>query len=53
MLVDGLATSMMVMGKSGLDLVEQLPSCEAFTVTKSANTMKTIGCGEMGTWVSD
>jgi len=45
MLADGLATSVMVMGESGLDLIERMPHCEAFTVTKSAKIMKTTGFG--------
>lgn len=48
MLADGLATAVMVMGK--LDLVEKLPRCEAFAVTKKAKIIKTTGFGEMGGW---
>ncbi|MCP4140141.1 MAG: FAD:protein FMN transferase [Chloroflexi bacterium] len=47
MLADGLATSVMVMGKSGLDLIEQIPNCEAFAVTKKATVLKTSGFKEI------
>ena len=45
MLADGLATAVMVMGK--LDLVEKLPHCEAFAVTKNADVLKTSGFKEI------
>ena len=43
MLADGLATSVMVMGDAGLDMIEQMPRCEAFAVTKNARILKTSG----------
>ncbi|MCP4141246.1 MAG: FAD:protein FMN transferase [Chloroflexi bacterium] len=45
MLADGLATAAMVMGK--LDLVEKLPHCEAFAITKNADVLKTSGFKEI------
>ena len=47
MLADGLATSVMVMGEAGLDLIEKLPHCEAFAVTKKADVQKTSGFKEI------
>jgi len=46
MLADGLATSVMVMGESGLDLIEKMPRCEVFAVTKNALVLKTSGFRE-------
>ena len=46
MLADGLATSVMVMGQAGLDLIEEIPHCEAFAVTKNAFVLKTSGFRE-------
>ena len=46
MLADGLATSVMVMGQAGLDLIEEIPHCEAFAVTKNALVLKTSGFRE-------
>ena len=43
MLADGLATSVMVMGKSGLDLIEQMAGYEAIAVTKHAEILRTSG----------
>lgn len=47
MLADGLATSLMVMGKTGLNLIEKMPHCEAFAVTKNALVLKTSGFSEL------
>ena len=46
MLADGLATAVMVMGKAGLDLIEQMSDCEAFAVTKNTRVLKTSGFRE-------
>jgi len=43
MLADGLATAMMVLGREGLVLVEDLADCEAYAVTKEAQIIKTSG----------
>lgn len=44
MMADGLATALMVMGfKDGLSLINNLPSYEAFFVTKTLNTTQSIG----------
>jgi thiamine biosynthesis lipoprotein len=45
-LADGLATSIMVMGKEGLKLIENLPACEAYAVTKDSAVLKTTGFSE-------
>lgn len=45
-LADGLATAIMVMGKAGLQLIERLSGCEAYTVTKDAIVFKTSGIRE-------
>lgn len=50
MMADGLATSVMVMGESGLDLIEQMHQCETYAVTKDAEVLKTTGLGEKGIW---
>jgi FAD:protein FMN transferase len=42
-LADGLATGVMVMGQAGLHLVESLPACEAYLVTKDLTILKTPG----------
>jgi thiamine biosynthesis lipoprotein len=42
-LADALATTVMVMGKSGLELIEQLDGCEAFALTKGLSELKTSG----------
>jgi thiamine biosynthesis lipoprotein len=42
-LADGLATAVMVMGKAGLGLIEQMAGCEAFAVTKDLTELKTSG----------
>ncbi|MBT7075109.1 MAG: FAD:protein FMN transferase, partial [Anaerolineae bacterium] len=47
MLADGLATSAMVMGKSGLDLIEKMSGCEAIAVTKKSAVLKTSGFREI------
>ena len=46
MLADGLATSVMVMGEAGLNLIEKMPDCEAFAVTKNALVLRTSGFRE-------
>jgi len=43
MLADGLATSVMVMGQAGLQLIERLSGCEAYAVTKDSVVLKTTG----------
>lgn len=45
-MADGLATAVMVMGKAGLQLIEQLSSCEAYAVTKDSVVLKTSGFQE-------
>jgi len=45
-LADGLATAVMVMGKTGLALVEGLSSCEAYVVTKDGHMLKSSGFQE-------
>jgi thiamine biosynthesis lipoprotein len=45
-LADGLATSVMVMGKEGLQLVEQLAGYKACLVTKDLTILKTVGFHE-------
>ncbi len=40
---DSLATAVMVMGKEGLELVEELPLCEAYIVTKGGLVFNTAG----------
>jgi len=47
MLADGLVTSVIVMGEAGLGLIEKLPHCEAFAVTKNAVVLKTSGFKEI------
>jgi thiamine biosynthesis lipoprotein len=42
-LADALATTVMVVGKSGLELIEQLDGCEAFAITKDLTELKTSG----------
>jgi thiamine biosynthesis lipoprotein len=42
-LADGLATAVMVMGKAGLDLIENLSGCEAYAITKNVVVQKTVG----------
>jgi thiamine biosynthesis lipoprotein len=42
-LADGLATAMMVMGKSGLWIIENIPDCDAVLVTKDLHLIKTSG----------
>ncbi len=46
-LADGLATAVMVMGKSGLDLVESLANCEAYAIEKNLTVIKTSGIGSI------
>ncbi len=43
MLADGWATALMVMGKAGLALIEEMPGYEAITVTKQTEILKTSG----------
>ncbi len=43
MMADALATSVMVIGKSGLDLIEQMAGYEAIAVTKHAEILRTSG----------
>lgn len=45
-LADGLATAVMVMGTTGLSLIERLSGCEAYAVTKDAIVLKTSGFQE-------
>lgn len=45
-LADSLATSVMVMGKKGLQLVESFVGCQAFLVTKDLTILKTVGFHE-------
>jgi thiamine biosynthesis lipoprotein len=45
-LADSLATAVMVMGKSGLQLIEGLSGCEAYAVTKDLVILKTSGFPE-------
>jgi thiamine biosynthesis lipoprotein len=45
-LADGLATAVMVMGTKGFSLIEDLPTCEAYVVTKDSIVLKTTGFGE-------
>ena len=40
---DALATALMVMGSEGLKLIEKLPHCEAYTVSKELTSSKTTG----------
>jgi thiamine biosynthesis lipoprotein len=40
---DALATAVMVMGSEGLKLIENLPHCEAYTVSKELTSSKTTG----------
>ena len=42
-LADGLATAVMVMGKAGLQLIEQLAGYEVFAVAKDSTELKTSG----------
>ena len=42
-MADGLATTLMVMGQEGLELVEKLSTCEAYVVTKDDLVLKTTG----------
>jgi len=42
-LADGLATAVMVMGKAGLGVIEQMAGYEAFAVTKDLTELKTSG----------
>jgi len=42
-LADGLATAVMVMGREGIRLIENMPGGEAFAITKQAETIKTSG----------
>ena len=46
MLADGLATAVMVMGKEGFNLIENLSACEAYGVTKDSVVLKTSGFQE-------
>ena len=43
MLADGLATSVMVMGVAGLDLIEEINGYEAVMITKNAEILTTSG----------
>jgi thiamine biosynthesis lipoprotein len=45
-MADGLATAVMVIGKGGLQLIERLPDCEAYVVTKDGAVIKTSGFQE-------
>jgi thiamine biosynthesis lipoprotein len=40
---DALATTVMVMGRSGLQLIEQMEGCEAFAISKDMSELKTSG----------
>lgn len=42
-MADGLATTIMVMGKAGLQMIENLSDCEAYAVTKDDIVLKTSG----------
>lgn len=42
-MADGLATTVMVMGEEGLRLVEDLPGCDAYAITKELSVIKTSG----------
>lgn len=42
-LADALATTVMVVGKSGLEFIEQLDECEAFAIKKDLTELKTSG----------
>lgn len=42
-IADGLATTVMVLGKAGLQLVEALATCEACILTKDSTVLKTSG----------
>jgi FAD:protein FMN transferase len=42
-LADALATAVMVMGKSGLDLIDTIDRCEAFAVAKNMDEYRTTG----------
>jgi thiamine biosynthesis lipoprotein len=42
-LADGLATALMVMGTSGLQVLEYLPGCQAYLVTKDMQVLTTPG----------
>lgn len=45
-LADGLATTIMVLGEEGIDLIESQTACEAYAVRKSGLIMKTSGFQE-------
>jgi thiamine biosynthesis lipoprotein len=45
-LADGFATAVMVMGTKGLQLIETLPDCEAFAISKDLVVFKTSGFQE-------
>lgn len=40
-LADGIATAVMVMGNTGLQLIENIPGCQAFLITKDSKVLKT------------
>jgi hypothetical protein len=40
---DALATAVMVMGNTGLHLVENMAGCDAFVITKASKVLKTSG----------
>ena len=42
-LADALATAVMVMGRPGLTLIEEMEGCEAFAVTKNMEELRTTG----------
>lgn len=42
-LADGLATALMVMGQEGLELIDSLSDCEAFTISKDGCIKRTTG----------
>ncbi|MFH2040334.1 MAG: FAD:protein FMN transferase [Chloroflexota bacterium] len=42
-MADGLATAVMVMGRTGLGLIEQMAGYEAFAITKELTELKTSG----------
>jgi thiamine biosynthesis lipoprotein len=42
-LADGLATAVMVMGTQGIHLIENMPDCEAYLITKKLDVLVTSG----------
>ena len=45
-LADGLATTVMVMGRAGMQLIEGLDDCEAYAITEDGCSLKTSGFQE-------